>query len=462
MTTRRPALALASLLALSVFAAGCSSDGGPEPEATPPPESPTATAETDRLTFGVFGTEQEMVAWDSVLRVFNENHSATSASLVEWTGQGAGRAALASGDADRVPDVFLMSRNDLQMVLDNDLIQPVSELLDERGVDFGDRFSRDAVESFSVNGELQCMAYSISPTVMFLNEDLVDFDVMKQRGLPVSERWDRWWMQDFAAAAKFGTKPRRGVAGVHVDATVAGLAPFILSAGGQLFDDQKEPTSLAFSSDETREALEEALPVLRDASVTLSEERLAKRDALDWFKRGKVSMIAGQRELVPELRELEELNFNVMPMPYLGNATTIGDVAGLCMSAETEHPAQAADLIAHLVGDEATVEVARAGATVPANLAVAASDDFLQPEQRPQRSRVFNSTVRGMVFPPLVTSWPELEVAVAPHVRSLLLEPGEIDLEEITARIDEASRTVLSPEVPEPGSEEPEGEGDEG
>lgn len=456
MTTRRPVLALASMLAFSVMAAGCSS-GSDEPKADPT-STPTATqqAEPEHLTVGVYGTEEEMVAWDSVLRDFNEAHEASRASLVEWTSEEAARRALSQSEPEQVPDVFLLSRNDLAMVMDKKLTQPVSELLDERGVDFGDRFSRDAVESFSLDGELQCMAYSISPTVMFINEKLINFDVMKERGLDVSERWDRWRMPEFAAAAKFGTRPARGAAGLHVDATIEGLAPFILSGGGQVFDDEKEPTSLAFSSDETREALEQALPVLRDASLTLSEQQLAERDALDWFNRGKVGMVAGQRSLVPELRKHKDLKFNVMPMPYLGAASTIGDVQGLCMSADTESPALAADLIAHLVGDEATVEVTRAGAMVPANLAVAASDAFLQPDQMPQRSRVFNSAVRGMVFPPLLESLPELEAAVAPYVRALLLDPGEIDLEEITEQIDEASRTVLAQEDEEDeGLDEP-------
>lgn len=448
MSTRRPALALASLITLSLLAAGCT-DPGDSSAPDPTPQSPTVQAEPTQLTFGAFGTEEEMVAWDAVLRDFNEHSETTRATLVEWRSQEAARDALASGNPAQVPDAFLLSRNDLQMVMDEGLTRPVSELLDERGVDFGDKFSRDAVESFSYDGDLQCMAYSISPTVMFLNEDLIDFEVMKQRELAVSNRWDRWWMQDFAAAAKFGTKPRRGIAGVHIDATVEGLAPFILSAGGQLFDDERNPTSLAFSSDDTRDALEQALPTLRDASVTLSEERLEQRDALEWFARGKVAMVAGQRELVPELRQRKDLRFNVMPMPYLGNASTVGDVSGLCLSAETESVGQAADLIAHLVGDEATIEVTRAGATVPANLTVAASDDFLQPDQRPERARVFNSAVRGIVFPPLLTSWEELESAVAPHVRRLVLDPGEIDIEEITEMIDEASRSVLDPEYVE-------------
>lgn len=452
-TRRRPALALASLLTFALTATACTSDGDPGDGPSTSP-SPTVRAEPDHLTFGVFGTEAEMVAWDETLRDFNEGSRSTRASLVEWTSQEAARSALASGDPEQVPDVFLMARSDLRLAMDEKLTRPVSELLDERGVDFGDKFSRDAVESFSVDGDLQCMAYSISPMVIYLNEKFINFEVMTERGLDVSSRWDRWWMPQFAEAARFGTRPVRGVSGVHIDASVEGLAPFILSAGGSLFDDAKNPTSLAFSSEETRDALAEALPVLRDASITLPEDKIAKRSPLEWFKRGKLAMMAGQRGLVPELREQKGLDFNVMPMPYLGSAATVGDVDGLCISAKTKNPGQAADLIAHLIGDEATVKVTEAGAIVPANLTVASSDAFLQKGQMPERSRVFNSAIRGIEFQPLIPSWEALEKAVRPYVRQLLLDPGEIDLEAITEKIDEASRAVLSPEDVEP-SESP-------
>ena len=459
MTKRRPALALATLLSLSLTLVGCT-DGSSTPETTPDRSSATPTSQPESMTLGVYGTAGELKAWDAIVTDFNDGNTDAQVELVPWSSHEEAREALeaAGDDATQVPDVFMAGREDVSLLLDQELNRPVAELLDERGVDFGDRFSRDAVESFSREGDLQCMGYSISPTVMYINTGLVNFEVMAKRGLDVTERPDRWSLAEFAEAARFGTRPARGGAGVHIDATVEGLAPFLVSAGGTLFDDPMEPTSLNFSSGESRDALEQALAVLRDASLMLTEEQLAKRPALEWFKRGKLAMIAGQRDLVPELRALEGFQFDVKPMPHLGTAATVGDANGLCISAAAESPAAAADLIAHLVGDEASTTLAEVGASVPANLAVAGSDAFVQKGMMPKASRIFVSTIRGMVFPPGDVTWRQLQRAVAPYLRQLFLDPGEIDLEEVTTQIDEASRKVLSPEsvtpspTPTPGS----------
>lgn len=88
----------------------------------------------------------------------------------------------------------------------------------------------------------------------------------------------------------------------------------------------------------------------------------------------------------------------------------------------------------------------RTGGVAPANLSVAASEAFLQTTRPPARARVFNTAIRGIVVAPLISSWRELEEAVAPGLEALLTEPGELDLEAVTEEIDEASRAVLSPE----------------
>lgn len=434
---------MAALLALSMTLAGCTGGSGdPAPKDSPAPTRSAPAA----LTMGVHGSPEELVAWESVVDDFNTGNVDVQVELIEWESHEQAREVFEAGDAEAVPDVFLAGRDDLEMVLAGELNRPVAELLDERGIDFGDRFSRHAVEAFSAEGDLQCMGHSLSPTVLYVNTRLVKFDVMEERGLDITERPDRWSLLEFAEAARFGTRPAKGVAGVHIDATVEGLAPFLVSGGGTLFDDPMDPTALDFSSGDSRDALERSLAVLRDASLTLTEKQLARRPALEWFKRGKLAMIAGQRDLVPELRALDGFQFDVKPMPHLGTAATVGDVDGLCISSSTRSPALAADLVAHLVGDEASSVLAEVGSSVPANLAVAGSDAFLQPGRMPASSLVFNTSMRGLVFPPRNTTWEELQQAVAPYPRQLMLDPGDIDLETITTQIDEASRAVLSPD----------------
>lgn len=425
-------------MTLAVTAAGCSGNGDPAP-GNPTPTQDVAPTE---LSLGVWGTEEELVAWDQVVREYNESSRTSRVTLVEWSSHESARRQLEAGE---VPDVFLVERDDLSLLEEKKFSQPVSELLDERGVDFGDRFSRDAVEALSRKGELQCMPWSISPQVLFVNEKLVDFEAMEVQDLDIPNRWDRWTLAEFQTAAEYASRPGKGTVGVHIEPSIAGLAPFVLSAGGSIFDDAAEPTRLDFSGDASHDALEQTLAVLRDASLTLSDEQLAKRAPLEWFKRGKLGIIAGDRSLVPELRAVENLDFNVLAMPRLEDAATVGQVTGLCISSKAKAGA-AASLIAHISQDEPTAQLVRTGGVQPANLAVASSADFLQTDQLPHRSRVFNTAVRGMAFPPLTVSWAELEASVGDLIHQLLSDPGEIDLRDLSKQIDEASKTVLSPE----------------
>ena len=89
------------------------------------------------------------------------------------------RDALRAGEAS--PDVYLASRRDLTFLREEGYATPVDELLDERSVEFGDGYSRDALEAFSADTRLQCMPFGVSPMVIYRNTDLVDFERMVER-----------------------------------------------------------------------------------------------------------------------------------------------------------------------------------------------------------------------------------------------------------------------------------------
>ena len=108
----------------------------------------------------------------------------------------------------------------------------------------------------------------------------------------------------------------------------------------------------------------------------------------------------------------------------------------------------------HLLDTPASARVARAGYLVPANLEVALSDDFLQPGRLPDHADVFNTSVRNIVFPPLMSNGPELEAAVAGSLDQMMNQPILDDLDELTQQIDEEARTVLDPENASPSASE--------
>lgn len=445
---RLPVAATAVAAALTLLLAGCDS-GGAEPGPTLRSGSATTEPPTP-LTFGVYGPEDEVTAFQGVVDNFNASSDDSEVRLRSWADHDEMMADLRSGDgsATKVPDVFMVSRADLAWLQDKHLNQPVDELLDERGVDFGDGYSRDALEAFAADNRLQCMPYAISPMVIYYNKELVDFAKMRNRDIsapdPESDN-PHWTFDQFTAAAQFATKPRKRTRGVYIEPTLAGLAPFIYSGGGQVFDDEEDPTSLAFSSDETRSALERTLQLLRDPHLTLTQQQLAKASALTWFERGRLGMIAGFRSLVPELRQVQGLEFDVMPMPSLDGGATVGDITGLCMSADAASSAEAADFLVHALSTDAVSRVVRSGYLVPANLEAAASDDFRQPGRLPDHAEVFNTSVRTLRVPPLIDTMPQLEKAVSGSLDDLLNVPV-LDLEAVTEKIDEESQPVLDPD----------------
>lgn len=463
MLTRRSRTAVAALalpLTLSLGLAACSADTGARPQDVPTTTleeiSPSLTVEDEPVTVGAYGTREELKAYSAVVESFNGS-GIHEAELVTWRSHDAAMRDILDGED--VPDVFMASRSDLRGLLDRDLLQPVSLLLDERGVDFGDRFARDAVDSFAVDDDLQCMAYTNSPMVMYYNSELVDWDRMRRRGVDVPSAADEWTFEQFAAATRYVTRRHPDVAGVHIDATLRQLAPFVYSGGGTLFDDEDEPTSLAFSDESTREALDTTLQVLRDSTLTLTEEQLAKRSPLEWFKRGKLAMLPGFRDLVPQLRPEAQLKWDVIGMPQIDSEATVGEVRGLCLSATSDNLDDAADFISYAVSDVAVERVVRTGSVVPANTSVAGSDVFLAPGRQPEHAEVFNSALRGMLTPPLLEDYSALERAVDPLLDEMLNRPGVLDLERMTERIDRASRPVFAEQGPRP-PEDTESSGD--
>ncbi len=443
MQRRQIVLSLALVMGAAV--AGCTGD-----DVDPGPTRPSSTGAVSKvnLTFGVWGAEDETDAYQAVVDTYNADNAEANVKIKAYGTHDDLVAALDAGD---VPDVFLVSRGDLANLQERKVNQPIGDLLDERDVDFGDDYSRPALEAFASDRQLQCMPYGISPMVIYYNRKLVDFEAMSDRGLDTPNVDDEdlskkptWTLEEFQAAAAYASRPRRGIAGFYIAPTLRGLAPFVYSGGGNIFDNDDDPTSLSFSSDDTKSALEKVLPLLRDPKLSLSAEMLAEKTPLEWFREGKLGMIAGFRDLVPQLRPTLDLDFDILPMPVVDDAATIGDLTGICISRDTDEVGESADFLVNFISTESVSAVAAAGYLAPANTTVALSDAFLQVGRVPIHSAVSNNSIRSMRIPPLISNFADLEAAVTDPLKQLMeVEVPDLDL--LTEQIDEASQTVLAP-----------------
>jgi len=449
---RSPALVglIALCLTATLALVGCDDEPRKRPSR---PGGPTSQMTT--LTFGIWGPAEEVRAYEAMVQDYNAGTEAVDVKIRSWPDARAMMAAFATGE--QVPDLFMITRSALVDIREAELNRPLLELLDERGVEYGDGYYRDAIEAFSADDDLQCMPYGVSPMVVYYNPKLVDFERMRARELPAPEEDEEhqgWTFEQFEAAAQFATRPRLHTRGLYVEPSLRGLSPFIYAGGGEVYNDDSSPTSLAFSEGDTRDALTESLELLRDPQITLTDQQLTRRSAVEWFKRGKLGMLPGFRELTPELRAVPNLDFDVMPLPTLDASATIGDFSGLCISSESSYVSQAADFMVYAIGDDALGRVAAAGYLAPANLEVATSDAFLEPDMRPAHAGVFNATVSDMVLQPLIDDYPALERAVAGGLRQMFRAPV-LDLDALTTEIDDDSRVLLDPDYEPPESESP-------
>lgn len=409
-------------------------------------EHPPVVKRTD-LEFGVWGNKAEIAAYQAVVDDYNASSKDTRVEVRSWPSAAAMLEAVRTGED--TPDLYLLPRNDLAEVMAEKRNRPLLDLVTEREIPIGDDFAREAVAAFSVENDLQCLPYTISPMVMYYNSDLVDFEAMAADGLPTpKDDHSGWNFAQFRAAAEFASRPRRKTRGVYIDPSLRGLAPFVYSGGGKMYDDETEPTSLALSDDSSTDALRQTLELLRDPRLTLSSRQLAQRTAVEWFKRGKLAMLPGFRSLTPELRATDGLNFDVMPMPSLGSNQTVGEINGICLAHGRPARAEAsANFMTYLVSDEAVARVSETGYLQPAKLTVALSSDFQQPDQQPAHAAVFTNAVRAIMLPPLIENGSELATLVAPDLEALLFTTPDLqDLQESLRAIDEKSRILLDPD----------------
>ena len=445
---------LAAALVACVVVAGCTS--GTDPVGSPSPSpSPTATEgdpspssdDPVNLRLAVYGDDAVRRAWEELAEAFtNANPEVAVAVEGSRTAERAGEKVqqqFAAGDA---PDVFVASNAQVAGLAAADQVQPVDQMLEQRGIEFGDSYQRLGLEAFSAEQALQCMPYDVSPLVVFYHPGLVPFGRLIE---PDEERITPetgWTWDQFARAARLMS--REGVKGAYVEPTLTTLMALVRSAGDDVVDDPRDATTLTLADDGTRAALEEILGVVRDKRVTPTPAQLERRDAFTRFTREEIGMVLGTKDMVPRLNEVEGLEYDVFPLPRLARDVTVADVRAMCLSADTEHAKAAADLIAFASTGDGAATLAESGAVVPAHLPTLNSLAFTQAGGRPNSVVVFDNAVRSATTTPFVTAWPRVERAIDPEVEQMFYDPL-LNLDTLLPRLDARSQRIMAP-VAEP------------
>jgi multiple sugar transport system substrate-binding protein len=456
--TRLGAPAVAAALLCLVSACTSGTEPSSSPSSTPSSTSPSSSGPVT-LRFAVYGGSSEVIAYRAMAEAYTQEHPKVTVKVESTPDPAAAEVRLGRQfEAGTAPDLFLSDSTELPALVSQDRVEPVDEQLEKRGIEFGDNYERLGLEAFAAEDRLQCMPSDVSPYVVFYNRRLfssVRLADPTQPDQPEPMPQNGWGWSQFVTAAQ--QMSDLDVKGVYLAPELTTLTPLLRSAGADVVDDPNKPTALSLDDGRAPAAMDRILTVARNPRLTPTPAQLARRDALERFEKGEVAMMLGTRALVPELRSVPGLRFDVFPPPSLGRTQTIADVSGYCVSKASPHVADALDFLAFAVGNKGAALTAVSGGVVPANLNALHSPSFEQPGRFPLNNQVFTNVMRRADMMPNPPAWQRVVAATQPLLNRLFYGPMP-DLDTLLARIDAVSAPLLVPPTASPSpSESPSG-----
>jgi multiple sugar transport system substrate-binding protein len=326
----------------------------------------------------VSGGASEIAAYKGLAAAFQKSHPRTKVNVAAVADEGDHVARLATALAgSNPPDVFVVDHRRYAPFAERGVIEPMGEHL---GPLDDDDFAEQAIDAFTYKGKLQCLPQSASSAVVYLNTALF-------AAAGVAAPKQGWTVADLAStvdrlAAK-GVKDPIGFA-----PSLRTLAPFVWSAGGEIVDDNADPTRIALGSAPARGALELLISLERKGAAATDRAAGAAGGAETRFARGQVAMLIDSRRAVPALRKAK-VPFDVVPLPVEREAATLFVSDGYCVAKAAKNQSLAQEFARYAVGSVGGKVLAASGLTVPSLTSLASSPAFLDPARAPKSAKVW-------------------------------------------------------------------------
>jgi len=422
---RRALVLLASVLA--VGATGC---GGEDDK--------KGGKASGNVSFMVFGDPDEIQGFRNVIDAYEKEQPDVEVELIEASDRDDLLARLSTSFAGGTPpDLFLLNYRYYGQYASKDVLEPVEERVEGSDVFEEDDFYEEAMEPFRFGGELTCLPQNVSSLVVYYNKDLFE-----KAGVP--EPQPGWTWDDMVATAKKLTKDTNGDGkvdqyGLGVESVIIRLAPFVWSNGGELVDDDENPTHFTLDTPEAQNAMADFFELHLVDEVIPSEEEVESEDDETRFLNGRLGMILESRRVTPTFRAIEKFDWDVAALPQHAEEGSILHADGYCMTKASENKDAAWSFMEYALGPEGAPIVAASGRTVPSLKEVAESDAFLDPDAKPANSQVWLDAIPSIRNVPAISTWPEIEDAVEPMLEEAMYKGESIDglAKEIRAATDD-------------------------
>jgi len=317
-------------------------------------------ASAQKLVLASWGTQEEIQAYQQVLRVFQERNPGIQVEYINIPSNEYLAKITAMMAAGSPPDVFFINNIDFPGLASRRVLRPLDPFIQRDKYPTGDIFP-GILKAFQWEGAQYGLPRDVSNLVVFYNRNL-----LRKAGLPDPK--PDWTWDDFLRYAKALTVEKDGKRvqwGVSFQTFYLFWEPWVWSAGGRFYS--PDHSKFLLNSPPSVEGLQFYLDLRYKHRVAPTPEEAQDRGPFTMFLNGQTGMIVDGRWRVPTLKARAKFDFDVVPFPR-GKAGSIVDIdgSGWVMAAGTRNPEAAWKLLSFLAGPEAIQIFTKTGLIIPA------------------------------------------------------------------------------------------------
>jgi multiple sugar transport system substrate-binding protein len=406
MTARRP-MVVALMVAVALFVAACGGGGG---------------GGDGEVGFLVFGEPEEAAAYRELVDAFEATNDDVEVDLVVAASRSdlltRISTAIAAGSP---PELFLVNYRFFGQFASKGALQPLGPFADASPTFALDGLYEVARDAFMWDGEQMCIPQNVSSLAVYYNAD-----AFAAAGLDVpADDWTWAEMVEIAGAMTIdddadGTVDQYGLG---VEPGIVRLAPFVWSEGGELFDDDAQPTGYTLDNAPAVRALQKFIDLRGGRGVIPTDEEMESERLESRFLNGRLAMFMSSRRSVPQFRSIDDFAWDVAPIPSNGQPANVLHSDAFCLTTASSNHDAAWEFVEFALGEVGAEILARTGRTVPSRITVAESSAFLDPVLPPSRSQIFLDAIPSIRPLPSLSTWPEIE-----DLSDVLIEEAVFDV----------------------------------
>lgn len=398
-----------------------------------------ATKDPQTLQFSTWGSPEEIAILRPLIAEFESQNPDIHVNIMHIPDKYFQKmhALLA---ANLAPDVMFLNNIQFPVYASNDAFMDLSPFLQSSTLLKADDFYPQTLEGFKWKKQIQGIPRDASNLVFFYNKDLFD-----QAGIsyPTAD-WD--WETFLATAQKLtkdsdgdGTPEQFGVS-AHEKNYFLFWFPYVWSAGGDIFDANRENFTLGEAS--AIKGIQRAADLRYRHHVAPTRAQAGSLTMSQMFMKGKLAMILNGCWAMPLYRKEVGFRWDIAPFPK-GEAGSVvdADASGWVISKKTHQPEKAWKLVEFLASKKASEAFTQPGLIIPARKDVAASQVFLRPGEAPEHGHYFLDALETGKPIPAVPYWNAILEKV-----DKALEPvwdGQSTAEEALKGLDEKVKPLL-------------------